>query len=143
MTAKVKVRVRLDKKALDKELLQRDGAVGFVVAGFAGEVTKDIKSVFVQRAGGAWWPVRSSIRQGKRGVNLTVTVRPSKPHRIVAKNAPALVFFWEREGRMFKGPSVNHPGSQPPVKLVLSGIERAGRRLRFTRAAPTVTVTPN
>jgi hypothetical protein len=34
---------------------------------------------------------------------------------------------------------VNHPGSSPPEKLILIGIERAGRRLTFTRAAPTVT----
>lgn len=138
MTAQTRVRVRIDKRALDRELLNRDGAVGFVIAGFAGQVTKEIKAEFTQRAGGAWWPVRSSISRGQRGVKLTVNVRRSKPHRIVAKNAPALVFFWEREGRMFRGQMVNHPGSQPPVKLILSGIERAGRRLRFTRTAPTV-----
>lgn len=29
---------------------------------------------------------------------------------ILAKNVPNLVFFWEREGRMFVGPFVSHPG---------------------------------
>ena len=130
--------MRIDKRALDREMHERDGAVGFVIAGFAGQVTKEIKKEFVDRARGTWWPIRSSINQGTRGVFLTVTVKASKPHKIVTRNAPALVFFWERENRMFVGPSVNHPGSTPPAKLILSGIERAGRRLIFTAASPTV-----
>ena len=134
----VNVRVRIDKRALDREMRERDGAVGFVIAGFAGQVTKEINQVFTERAGGAWWPIRSSIKQGTRGVFLTVTVKASKPHKIVAHGAPALVFFWQRENRMFIGPSVNHPGSTPPTKLILSGIERAGRRLIFTIAPPTI-----
>jgi hypothetical protein len=133
------VSVRIDKRALDKEMKSRDGAVGFVIAGFAGNVTKEIKGVFKDRAGGAWWPVHSTISEGSTGIRLTTTIKRSRPHRIVAKNAPALVFFWEREGRMFHGPSVNHPGSTPPAKLILSGIEKAGRRLTFTAAAPVVT----
>jgi len=139
MPATVTVKVRLNKKALDKELLDRDGAVGYVIAGFAGQVTKDIKQVFIDRARGAWWPVHSSIESGAKGVHLTVTVKKSKAHKIVAKNAPMLVFLWEREGRMFVGPSVNHPGSTPPEKLILSGIEKASKRLVFTTRSPTVT----
>lgn len=138
----VQVTVRLDKRALDRELRGRDGAVGKVVAGFAGEVTKKIKGVFRERAGGAWWPVHTSIKAGTRGVYSITTVKRSRRHPIVAKNAPNLVFFWEREQRWFVGPMVNHPGSTPPEKLVLSGIDRAGRRLTFTAAAPTVTSTP-
>lgn len=137
----VTVQVRVDKRALNQQLHERDGAVGYVIAGFAGQVTKEIKQVFTERAGGAWWPVRSSISQGTRGVFLTVTVDKSRPHKIFAKNAPALVFFWEREGRVFRGPMVNHPGSSPPGKLILSGIERAGRRLIFTIAKPVVSST--
>ena len=34
----------------------------------------------------------------------------SKPHLIVARNAPALVFFWEKLGRVVAFKSVNHPG---------------------------------
>lgn len=132
------VQVRLDKRALDRELMSRDGAVGHVIAGFAGNVTKEIKTVFRERAGGAWWPVRSSIRQSTRGTQLTVTVKKSRPHRIVVKNASQLTFFWQREGRIFSGPSVNHPGSSPSENMIQSGIERASRRLVFTRAAPIV-----
>lgn len=138
VASRVTVDVRLDKRALDRELKERTGAVGHTIAGFAGNVTKEINQTFVERAGGAWWPVRSSIRQTAHGTKLTVNVRKSRPHTIRAVNARMLVFFWESAGRMFYGPSVNHPGSSPPVEMVLSGIERAGRRLRFTRAAPTV-----
>lgn len=141
MAVKVNVKVRIDKRALDEELLGRNGSVGFVVAGFAGNVTKEIKGVFRDRAGGAWWPVKTTISQGPRGTFANVTVKATKPHRIAAKGAPALVFFWERENRMFYGQSVNHPGSTPPRKLILSGIEKAGRRLVFTRANPVVRTT--
>lgn len=141
MVAKVNVRVRIDKRALDAELLGREGSVGRVVSGFAGNVTKEIKGVFRDRAGGAWWPVVTTIGQGPRGTFANVTVKATKPHRISAKGAPALVFFWERENKMFYGQSVNHPGSTPPRKLILSGIEKAGRRLVFTSAAPVVRTT--
>lgn len=131
--------MRIDKRALDRELFERDGAVGYVVAGFAGNVTKEIKNVFRERAGGAWWPVKTTINQSARGTYATVNVKASRPHRIQARGAPALVFFWEKENRVFRGQSVNHPGSSPPAKLILSGIERAGRRLVFTAANPIVT----
>ena len=32
---------------------------------------------------------------------------------IVAKNAPNLVFWWEKRNKLFVGPSVNHPGVAP------------------------------
>lgn len=137
--AKVTVKVRIDKRTLDRVLLERDGNVGFVVAGFAGNVTKEIKAVFRERAGGAWWPVRTSIGQSARGTYATINVKATRPHTITTRGAPALVFFWQRENRMFVGQKVNHPGSSPPAKLILSGIERAGRRLVFTAADPVVT----
>lgn len=135
----VKVTVRLDKRELDKQLLGRDGAVGKVIAGFAGLVTTEIKNEMRDRAGGVYWKTASTIRQGTRGTYSVTTVKHSKRHPINARRAPNLVFFWEREQRMFVGPSVNHPGSLPPEKLVLSGIERASRRVTFTAAAPQIT----
>lgn len=118
--------------------------MGRALRSYERGVTHDIKSVFKEKAGGAWWPIQSRIAEKNRGARdrraliLTVTVKRTRPHVIVAKNAPSLVFFWERENRMFSGPRVNHPGSTPPVKLILSGVEKAGRRLTFTRAAPAV-----
>lgn len=35
------------------------------------------------------------------------------PHKIHAKNAPLLVFFWPKVGRVVAFKSVNHPGTQP------------------------------
>lgn len=139
MPAAVQVRVRLDKRALDKELTGRGGAVSRTMAAFGGIATTAIKDTFMARAGGAWWPVSSSILDGgSRGVNLRVNVKASRPHKIKAVNAPALIFNLS-DGTLFWGTEVNHPGSSPPEKLVLAGIERAGRRLTFTRAAPVVT----
>jgi hypothetical protein len=138
MADNVKVTVRVDKRALDQQLLGRDGAVGKVIAGFAGLVTTEIKSEMRDKARGAYWPVTTSIRQGPRGTYSITTVKRTKPHPIDARRAPNLVFFWEREQVMFKGPHVNHPGSAVPEKLVLSGIDRASRRVTFTAAAPRV-----
>ena len=134
----VQVRVRLDKKALDQELQGRRGSVARTLSGFAGAATREIKDVFTQRAGGPWWPITSEILDaGSRGIQLRVHVGSTRPHRIVAKNAPALIFNLT-DGTLFWGHSVEHPGSSPPEGLILTGVERAGRRLTFTRAAPEV-----
>ncbi len=132
------VRVRLDRKALDHELRGRTGSVGRILSAFAGGATREIKDVFKERAGGPWWPISSEIVEaGSRGIQLRVHVGSSRPHTIRAVNAPLLVFNLT-DGTLFVGTEVNHPGSSPPVGLILTGIERAGRRLTFTRAAPTV-----
>ncbi len=47
----------------------------------------------------------------------------SQPHPIDAKNAPNLVFFWEREDVLFVGKHVNHPGFQ--AKPFLEPAKRA------------------
>lgn len=141
MAASVKVRVRLDKRALDQELRGRTGSVGQVIAAMGGQATREIKGVFRERAGGSWWRVSTSIAEaGSRGTVLTTIVHRSRPHTIVATKAPDLVFTFP-DGTLFRGRSVNHPGSSPPVELVLLGMERAGRRMTFTRAAPVVTST--
>ena len=134
----IQVRARLDKRALEKELHGRGGSVSRVLAGFGGIATREVKGVFRERAGGPWWPVSSEIIDaGSRGIQLRVHAGKSSPHKIRAVNAPALIFTLS-DGSLFWGTEVNHPGSSPPEKLVLIGIERAGRRLTFTRAAPQV-----
>lgn len=138
MPASVGVRVRLDKQAINKELRGRAGAVGRTMAAFAGVASREIKDVFMEKAGGPWWPVSSSLSDaGARGVHLTVNIKSSRPHQIVAVNGPLLIFNL-KDGTPFRGSQVNHPGSTPPVALVLTGIERAGRRLTFTPASPAV-----
>lgn len=37
--------------------------------------------------------------------------RDTRPHTITAVNAPLLVFFWPKAGRVVAFPSVNHPGT--------------------------------
>lgn len=134
----IQVRVRLDKRALDEQLKGRTGAVGRTLAAFGGQATREVRGVFRDRAGGAWWPITSEIVDaGSRGIQLRVHVGSSSAHKIKAVNAPMLVFNFQ-DGTMFYGSEVNHPGSSPPEKLVLAGIERAGRRLTFTKAAPAV-----
>lgn len=134
----VQVRVRLDKKALDHELRGRTGSVGRTMAAFGGIATREIKGVFRDRAGGAWWPITSElIDAGSRGIQLRTHVGKTQPHKIRAINAPLLVFNLS-DGTLFTGTEVNHPGSSPPEGLILIGIERAGRRLTFTRASPAV-----
>lgn len=141
MPSTVKVRVRLDKRALDEQLTGRTGPVGKTLAAFGGIATREIKSVFTDEAGGAWWPVSSQITDGgSRGVRLIVTAKRNRPHKISARKAPVL-FFNFSDGQTFIGQSVNHPGSSPPEGLMLKGIERAGRRITFTNAAPAVTST--
>lgn len=50
----------------------------------------------------------------------------TKPHKIVAKNAPYLTFFWPKVGRIVHFKSVNHPGNKP-YRFLMNGLERAMR----------------
>lgn len=90
------------------------------MAGFAGLATTTIKEEMQTRAGGAHWPVSSSIA----ATTLTVTVKATRPHIIVPRNARVLVF--EVQGRTVFTRRVNHPGSTPPAKLVENALVRAG-----------------
>lgn len=49
------------------------------------------------------------------------------PHIIKAKNAPALVFYWHRVGKVVMFDSVNHPGN-PPDPFLLKGLRRTFNR---------------
>lgn len=54
---------------------------------------------------------RVYIDEGKfPGVVAATLERGSRAHVITAVNAPALVFFWEKLGRVVAFKSVNHPG---------------------------------
>lgn len=50
---------------------------------------------------------------------------------IIAKNAPNLVFYWEREGRYFVGKKVNHPGveARPYLKPAIEDTQADIRAL--------------
>lgn len=48
----------------------------------------------------------------------------TKPHTITPKNAPRLVFFWPKAGKVMHLKSVNHPGTKP-YGFLKEGLERA------------------
>jgi hypothetical protein len=130
--------VRIDQKALARELKSSQGTTGRTIAAFAGLVTREVNKVFIDRAGGKWWPVKSTIFDGKAfGASATVRVKPTKAHRIVAVNRKSLTFQFP-DGTYFNGYSVMHPGSSVPEHLVQEGITNAltNKELAFFRPAP-------
>jgi hypothetical protein len=48
----------------------------------------------------------------------------TKPHVITAKNAPYLVFYWPKVGRVVHFKTVHHPGNKA-YKFLERGLERA------------------
>lgn len=48
----------------------------------------------------------------------------TRPHKIQAKKAPALVFFWPKVGKVAHFKSVNHPGTRP-YNFLKRGLEGA------------------
>jgi hypothetical protein len=48
----------------------------------------------------------------------------AQPHTIRARNAPALVFFWPKVGRVVAFKSVSHPGNKP-YGWAMKGLQRA------------------
>jgi hypothetical protein len=48
----------------------------------------------------------------------------TKPHPIRAKNAPMLVFYWPKVGRVVHFKSVKHPGNKP-YEFLMKGLNRA------------------
>lgn len=126
----VKVSVRINKRALDAELKSSNGSTGRTLAAFAGLVTREVNEVFIERAGGPWWRVKSTIFNSQFGVSATVNVRPSRPHVIKAKNASVLTFKFP-DGSYFGGYSVNHPGSAVPERMVQEGVQNALKKKEY------------
>lgn len=117
-------RVELDEAALYRELHTREGAVGRVVAGFAGTATKRLKEEMQRRAGGAWWQVTSSISMAGHPV-LRVEVKSTRPHVIVPRRAGGVLVF-ELAGQTIFTRRVDHPGSSAPARLVERVLEEVG-----------------
>jgi hypothetical protein len=59
----------------------------------------------------------SGIHATGDGVNPKTEFAPGGEYYIRAKNRPKLVFFWEREKRLFVGDFVTHPGVAPKPYL--------------------------
>jgi len=67
------------------------------------------------------------------GVHATQGTPGTYP--IVAKNAPNLVFWWEKRNKWFVGPSVNHPGVEASPYLKPSALEAKGMLKQALAAA--------
>jgi hypothetical protein len=87
-----------------------------------------------QEAPARWRPGCTTSGQVVRGiqfdagsdVDYTLFVdQGTKPHVIKAKNAPYLVFFWPKVGRVVHFKSVHHPGNKAYGFLEMKGLERA------------------
>lgn len=124
MPASLKVRVEVDKAAVNDLLRGRTGAVGRIMAGYAGELTKDVKSRMVSAAGGSYWPVRSSIGSSGGELSAEITVGTTKPHIIVPVRAKVLAF--DAGGVRVFTRKVYHPGSSAPVNIIQQTLSNAG-----------------
>lgn len=125
------VTVRVDQGALDREMRGRNGATGRVLAGFAGQVTKNIKGEMVRRAGGAYWQVNTTFDWS--AMKITGTVKATRPHIIRPRKAGGVLVF-PYKGRTVFTKKVNHPGSSPPINLVNDALASTHRQFSIIAA---------
>jgi hypothetical protein len=127
-------RVDIDTAALD-EFKGWSGPVGRSTERLAKETVFRIKALMNRRTGamiagthykkGKW--SRGIEFQAGSDVDYTLYMdQGTKPHTIAAKNAPYLVFFWPKVGRVVHFKSVQHPGTKP-YKFLERGLELALR----------------
>jgi hypothetical protein len=111
------------------------GPVGRSVERLAKETVFRIKAVANKKTGtmaagmhykkGTW--SRGIQFDAGSDVDYTLFVdQGTKPHPIHAKNAPYLVFYWPKVGRVVHFKSVNHPGNKP-YRFLEEGLKRALR----------------
>lgn len=124
------VRVILSPSAVDELLRGKSGPVvrDLFVRGervklraisLAPRKTGNLRNHIVKRL--VQGPSGPEMQVGVEGVPYALYVHEgARPHRIVARNAPLLVFFWPKAGRVMYLKSVNHPGNRPHRFLVQS-----------------------
>jgi hypothetical protein len=111
------------------------GPVGRATERLAKETVFRIKSLMNKRTGamiagthykkGKW--SKGIEFQAGSDVDYTLYMdQGTKPHVIAAKNAPYLVFFWAKVGRVVHFKSVQHPGTKP-YHFLERGLEAALR----------------
>lgn len=132
--------VVIDDARLARMLQGRDGAVGRVMAGFAGTVTQDVRIVARERVnhptGEYLRGISSHIRPGPMGT--MVEVRADAPHSAVLEGGssphtirPARtggVLRFRVGGRVVFARKVEHPGTRP-YHILRDGVRRSGERL--------------
>lgn len=110
--------VRLDNRVIDtlpdrftevRRYIQRRVDATVVVA----RAEAPVKSMALKRSihatylGGSRWTITASAPYAK------FVHEGTRPHVIRARNARALRFFWERQGKVVTLRQVNHPGTAP------------------------------
>jgi hypothetical protein len=124
--------VEIHQAALD-QFRGWQGPVGRSVERLAKETVFRQKAVANKRSGamaagmhyirGVW--SRGLQFDAGSAVDYTLFVdQGTKPHPIHAKNAPYLVFYWPKVGRVVHFKSVNHPGNKA-YKFLEEGLKRA------------------
>lgn len=117
-----------------------EGPVGRWTERLAKETVFRIKALANKRSGAMAAGMHYKKGKWSRGIQFeagsevpyTLYVdQGTKAHKIRAKNAPYLVFFWPKVGRVVHFKSVNHPGNRA-YRFLERGLERA---LRFSERA--------
>jgi len=110
------------------DLAEKGGAFySILVQGSKEALTVQAGEAYNRIVGGAYWKnqtgaTRASFRitrPAALAIQIASTSKVArfldagtKAHRIEARRAPQLVFFWARMGVMFYGRKVNHPGTK-------------------------------
>ena len=105
---------RIDAQAVYRQV---QGAISRALTAVMAEFAQQANQAYAgTRFAGTFTVQPASITREASLVNagplFHVVEYPTAAHRIVAVNAPNLVFFWQRAGRLFVGPSVNHPATR-------------------------------
>ena len=127
-------KIEFDDAAL-AQFTSWDGAVGRSVERLAKETVFRQKALANKRSGAM--AAGMFFKKGKwsRGIQFdagsavpyTLFVdQGTKPHKITAKNAPYLAFYWPKVGRLVHFKSVNHPGNKA-YRFLEEGLARALR----------------
>lgn len=138
--ARATAKLNINDNQLRNLMRGRDGAVGRVMAGYAGIATQETRKVADERVnrrtGEYIRGIHSTMVAGSRGNHHVRTIasaphslileKGSRPHIIVPRRASVLRF--EVGGRVVFAKRVHHPGTQA-YHILLTGSRRAGRRL--------------
>lgn len=108
-----------------KLVLRRTAGVAAVAGGRLGHLAAKTSRAFQDRTGKLRSKITVTYRQVDRdSFEATIDAKTSyaifveagtQAHQIAARDphSKPLRFFWRRAGRWFRGPYVNHPGTQP------------------------------
>ena len=138
MADRIRARATINPAQLNRLLTSRTGAVGKVMAGFAGLATRETRQVAderVNRQSGRYYDsIRSTTEGSPRGVKVVTSSinyggapeKATRPHVIRPRRARVLRF--QVAGRTVYATRVFHPGTKAR-SILRDGARRAGRRL--------------